>query len=128
MSKSLRVPECLGHILTAIERIERYTVEMDEVSFLGNELVQDAVLRNIEIVGEAANNIQRAAPEFAARHAEIPWQVMYTMRNRVSHGYAWVDLEIVWKTVEYDLPALYREISDLLATLAGTTEVDDETP
>ena len=77
MSKSLRVPECLGHILTAIERIERYTVEMDEVSFLGNELVQDAVLRNIEIVGEAANNIQRVAPKFcrAARGNSVAGHV-----------------------------------------------------
>ena len=107
---SLRVPDYLGHILEAIARIERYTTDMDETAFLNSELVQDAVIRNIEIIGEASNNIQRVAPEFAARHDNIPWLVMYTMRNRVSHGYAKVDLEIVWKTIQRDLPELYKQV------------------
>lgn len=113
MSKSLRVPDYLGHILQAIERIDRYTADMDEVGFLNSELVQDAVIRNIEIIGEASNNIQRVAPEFAALHDDIPWQVMYTMRNRVSHGYDKVDLEIVWKTIQCDLPTLYQQVQEV---------------
>lgn len=117
MSKALRVLDYLGHIIKAIERIERYTDDMDEVAFLGSELVQDAVIRNIEIIGEASNNIQRVAAEFAARHEDIPWLVMYTMRNRVSHGYDKVDLEIVWKTIHGDLPGLYAQIQGALATL-----------
>lgn len=117
MSKTLRVPDYLGHILQAIERIERYTADMDEVGFLNSELVQDAVIRNIEIIGEASNNIQRAGPEFAARHDDIPWLVMYTMRNRVSHGYDKVDLEIVWKTIHGDLPGLYQQVKDVLETI-----------
>ena len=116
MTKALRVPDYLGHILKAIERIDRYTGDMDEVTFLDNELVQDAVIRNIEIVGEAANNIQRVDADFAARHEDIPWLVMYTMRNRVSHGYDKVDLEIVWKTIQSDLPGLYGQIQDALAS------------
>ena len=110
MRKALRVPDYLSHILRAIERIERYTADMDEVGFLGSELVQDAVIRNIEIIGEASNNIQRVAPEFAAQHDDIPWLVMYTMRNRVAHGYDKVDLEIVWKTIHGDLPGLYQQV------------------
>ena len=117
MSKALRAADYLGHILQAIERIDRYTAEMDEASFLNSELVQDAVLRNIEIVGEAANNILRVAAEFAAAHADIPWQVMYTMRNRVSHGYEQVDLEIVWRTIQSDLPVLYRQVQAALSSL-----------
>lgn len=113
MNKALRVPDYLGHILQAIERIDRYTADMDEVGFLGSELVQDAVIRNIEIIGEASNNIQRVAPEFAAFHEDIPWQVMYTMRNRVSHGYDKVDLEIVWKTIQGDLPTLYQQVLEV---------------
>lgn len=117
MSKALRVGDYLGHILQAIERIERYTAGMDEAGFLNSELVQDAALRNIEIVGEAANNILRVAGDFAAAHADIPWQVMYTMRNRVSHGYEQVDLELVWRTIEGDLPALHRQVQTALAQL-----------
>lgn len=114
MSKPERVPEYLKHILRAIERINRYTTEMDELAFLDSELVQDAVIRNIEIIGEASNNIQRAAPEFAMLHADIPWQIMYTMRNRVSHAYDKVDHEIVWRTIQRDLPVLYRQVKALL--------------
>lgn len=117
MTKALRVPDYLGHILKAIERIDRYTADMGEVAFLNSELVQDAVIRNIEIVGEASNNIQRVAPEFAAQHDDIPWLVMYTMRNRVSHGYDKVDMEIVWKTVQSDLPGLYQLVQSALAGL-----------
>lgn len=113
MTKTLRVPDYLGHILQAIERIDRYTAEMDEVGFLNSELVQDAVIRNIEIIGEASNNIQRVDTEFAALHDDIPWQVMYTMRNRVSHGYDKVDLEIVWKTIQCDLPTLYQQVREV---------------
>ena len=110
MKKSLRVSDYLGHIVQAIERIKRYTADIDEAGFLASELVQDAVVRNIEIIGEAANSIQREAPAFATAHAGIPWQVMYAMRNRVSHGYHAVDLEVVWKTVRNDLPALRDQI------------------
>lgn len=108
MNKALRVPDYLGHILEAIERIEEYVSDMDELAFLSSKLVQDAVIRNIEIIGEASNNIQRVDPVFAAQHAEIPWQVMYAMRNRVTHGYDKVDFEMVWKTICNDLPDLYQ--------------------
>lgn len=108
MNKALRVPDYLGHILEAIERIEEYVSDMDEMAFLASKLVQDAVIRNIEIIGEASNNIQRVDPAFAAQHENIPWQVMYAMRNRVSHGYDKVDFEMVWKTICTDLPDLYK--------------------
>lgn len=119
MNLALRVPDFLGHILQAIERVVRYTKDMDEVDFLNSELVQDAVIRNIEIIGEAANNIQRVDPEFAAHHAHIPWLVMYTMRKRVSHGYHKVDLGIVWRTVQNDLPGLYERVQTLAEAHIG---------
>lgn len=64
MNKALRVPDYLGHILDAIERIEEYVSDIDEMAFLASKLVQDAVIRNIKIIGEASNNIQRVAPFF----------------------------------------------------------------
>jgi uncharacterized protein with HEPN domain len=107
MNKKLRVPDYLGHILQAIERIERHTSDVDVVGFLASELIQDAVIRNLEVIGEAANNIQTADAAFAKEQDEIPWQVMYAMRNRLSHGYDKIDYEMVWKTVCNDLPELY---------------------
>lgn len=124
MTKATRVPDYLGHILKAIERIGRYTADMDEATFVASELVQDAVIRNIEVMGEAANNIQRMAPEFAAQHADIPWLVMYTMRNRVSHGYDKVDLEIVWKTIERDLPDLAARVQKAQASVSSIQNGD----
>lgn len=111
----LRIPEYLGHILQAIRRINRYTAGMDETAFLADELVQDAVIRNIEIIGEAARNVARHHPEFATEHADVPWEDIYLMRNRVSHGYFSVDLEIVWKTVRRDVPKLEQQIAPLQA-------------
>lgn len=109
-----RVVAYLEHIARAIHRIMRYTSEISEISFLENEMLQDAVIRNIEIIGEAARNIQRHTPDFAALHSEIPWEVIYAMRNRVAHGYFKVDLEIVWKTTQRDLPMLAADIDRLL--------------
>jgi uncharacterized protein with HEPN domain len=104
--EQLRITDYLGHILEAIARIAEYTEDIDEVAFLDSKMIQDAVLRNIEIIGEAARNIERTAPDFAARHSEVPWSIIYTMRNRIAHGYFKVDLEIVWRTIQRDLPEL----------------------
>ena len=106
MNKALRVPDYLEHILQAIERIERYTGQVDEAQFSASEMIQDAVIRNFEVIGEAANKIQRADAPFTKTHGEIPWQVMYTMRNRLTHGYDQIDLAIVWQSIRNDLPAL----------------------
>ena len=67
-----RLPDYMGHILEAIERIERYTEDLDEVAFLQNEMAQDAVIRNFEIIGEACRNIELHHAGFAADHSEVP--------------------------------------------------------
>lgn len=72
MKKALRVSDYLEHIVEAIYRVLRYTEGLDEQSFLANEMVQDAVVRNIEIVGEAAKNIQRVDVSFATAPARFP--------------------------------------------------------
>ena len=90
-----RVRDYLDHIVQAIERIKRYVAAEDRDGFLQDEKTQDAVIRNIEIIGEAARNVERVAPEYAAAHPEIPWAVIYGMRNRISHGYFEVDLDLV---------------------------------
>lgn len=109
-----RLPDYLGHIDAAIDRIQRYSLGLDEAGFLGSEIVQDAVIRNFEVIGEACRNIERHCTEFAAAHPELPLAVAYEMRNALAHGYFNVDLRIVWKTVHADLPqlqALVRALS-----------------
>jgi len=116
MSKAdiLRIPDYLGHIVEAIERIHRYVEDMSEVDFLDDEKTQDAVVRNFEIIGEAAHNIELYHQAFSTAHPEVPWTVMYTMRNRISHGYFKVDFELVWKTIHEDLPDLHSQVRKLI--------------
>ena len=90
-----RLPDYLDHILEAIQRIRTYTEDMVETAFLESTLVQDGVIRNIEVIGEAAKNVEQRYPEFSAKHPEVPWALVYAMRNRVAHGYFKIDLEIV---------------------------------
>lgn len=115
--RSLRASDFLEHILTAIERIERYTLEKDIAAFVQNEQLQDAVIRNIEILGEAANNIKKIDPKLTNDHPEVPWLVMVAMRNRVSHAYFSIDLEIVWATIRNDLPVIKKKIQALMKRL-----------
>lgn len=112
--------EYLEHIQQATERIQRYILGLDHAEFLTHEEKQDAVIRNLEIIGEAAGNIQRHFPEFATSHPQLPLKAAYGMRNALSHGYFKVDLDAVWKTVEKDLPVLAVQIRDALDSLGGT--------
>ncbi|MDF3054493.1 MAG: hypothetical protein K0Q74_400 [Gammaproteobacteria bacterium] len=64
----------------------------------------------MEILGEAAKNLTRYHANFIAQYPEVPWEEMYWMRNRISHGYFTVDLEIIWQTLEKELPILQKQI------------------
>lgn len=113
MSTPPRLTDYVGHMLDAIARISRYTDNFTRASFLADPKTQDAVIRNLEIVGEAARNIEKRYPGFAAEHAEVPWTVAYEMRNVLAHGYFQVDLDVVWSTLERDLPELERQLRAL---------------
>lgn len=92
---------------------------MTEVKFAEDELTQDAVIRNLEVIGEASNNIQKRFPDFAAAHPELPLASAYQMRNAVAHGYFSVDLEIVWKTIQGDLATLSERVREQVLMLAN---------
>jgi uncharacterized protein with HEPN domain len=109
-----RLADYLTHILQAIERIQRYTDDMDEAGFLQNEMAQDAVIRNFEVLGEACRNIERNHPDFVAAHRDLPFAFAYEMRNALAHGYFKVDLSIVWMTIESDLPRLQQQVRALM--------------
>jgi uncharacterized protein with HEPN domain len=94
--------ERLADVLAAIDRIRRY-VQDDRTRFDTDELLQSAVLHWIEIIGEAARGV---GDKVRTAHPEVPWRVITDMRNRVSHGYFDIDLDVVWNTVTRDLPKL----------------------
>ncbi len=109
-----RLINYLKHILEAILKIDRYIEDLTEIAFLENELIQDAVIRNIEIVGEASRNIEKHYPEFCHKNSHIPFASAYQMRNAIAHGYFKVDYEIVWNTIENYLPELYQQVQAAL--------------
>ena len=97
-------------ILDAIDRIASYVAGMDYEHFLTDRKTQDAVTRNIEIIGEAA----RALPEdFKERHADVPWSEIVAMRNVIVHQYFGILPEVVWDVVKNELPVLRSQIAGL---------------
>ena len=87
---------------------------MGEVAFLQNEFVQDAVIRNLEVIGEASHNIETHFTDFASKHAGLPLGPAYQMRNAVAHGYFKVDMQIVWNTIQRDLSDLHHQVNAIL--------------
>lgn len=118
MSRSdpLRVRDYLEHIAQAVARIGTYTAGMDQPAYLADAKTQDAVIRNLEVIGEACNNVAKHHPKFAANNSAVPWGFAYEMRNALSHGYFKVDHAIVWQTIQADLPALASAIQAILGS------------
>jgi uncharacterized protein with HEPN domain len=95
------------HILGVIERIESYTEGVGEIDFMKNFLVQDAVMPNLEIIGEASKKI---SPKIRTEHPEIPWKKITGMRDKLIHDYFGIDLISVWSVVGNDLKELKRHL------------------
>jgi uncharacterized protein with HEPN domain len=113
-----RVEDYLEHILEAIARAMSYVEPMPTLeAFEKNPQAQDAVIRNIEIIGEAARNIEKQSPHFVKAHPGIPWSAMQGIRHKVIHHYFDVELPVVWSTVKDDLPKLKQQVNALLADL-----------
>jgi len=104
----------LHHILDAIARIETYIQGIDEQAFKKQTLIQDGVIRQIEIIGEA---VKRLSPSFTASHDNIPWQDIARMRDKLIHDYFGVDVEKVWLTAKEDIPPLKVEVEQFLSSL-----------
>ena len=93
----------LEDILEASGKILRFCEGLDDGGFLADEMVQDAVLRNPEIIGEA---MKRLPEPWKTREANIPWRNIAGFRDVIAHAYFGVDLELVWSVVQEELPAL----------------------
>jgi len=100
----------IDDIQESIEKIEEYTEGITLEEFLKNTQIQDAVLRRLEIIGEAVRNLP---DDFKKKHSGIPWNMISGMRNIVAHEYFGVNVKRVWKTIEKDIPELKNKIKNL---------------
>jgi len=114
MSKAIDPRPFLEDILDSIGYVESYTSGMSLQEFMKNSMVQDAVVRRIEIIGEAVGKL----PDYLKdNHPGIPWQDVKDMRNKLIHDYGHVDLELVWAVVQKELPALKANILEITNSL-----------
>jgi uncharacterized protein with HEPN domain len=106
----------LKDILDALEKIENFTIGQDFESFVKDDKTTFAVIRALEIIGEAARKIPKS---IRTRYANIPWQDMAGMRDKLIHDYFGVDLQVVWKTLQTDLPPLKGIIEEIIQAETG---------
>ena len=112
MSKNRRERDFLLDIEDAINRILEYTAGMIWDEFLSDYKTQDAVIRNLEVIGEATKNL---SDEFQDQHPGIPWRDMAGTRDRLTHHYFGINHEIVWQIVQQDLPDLKSQIAQIIS-------------
>ena len=101
----------LIHISECIERIENYLSDTDIQGFIESDLLQDAVIRNLQVLSESTQKISDATKE---SQPEVPWNKIAGFRNILVHGYLGIDSEKVWEIIVQDLPQLKQAIKDML--------------
>ena len=106
-----RVWRCyLRDMIEAADKVLSYTEGLDRAAFVERGLVYDATIRNLELIGEAAN---RLPDEVRQRRSEIPWRDIIGLRNRLAHGYFGVDDDLLWGVVENEIPVLITALRAL---------------
>ena len=98
-------------MLEAARKIELFIAGLDHVAFLGDEKTIDAVVRNLEVLGEAARQLP---DDFTSRHSNIQWFQISGLRNRIVHDYFGLDLNIIWQIIHHDLPQLKAQLEKLV--------------
>lgn len=106
----------LNDILFAIQKINQYTLNLDYDSFCQNPMAVDAVIRNFEIIGEAANKVPKDIQE---RFVRVEWKEIIGMRNILIHDYFEIDLEAVWDTIKQNIPELKKHIEDAVTEMGS---------
>src|SRR3972149_566223 len=105
------------HIIDAVSDIKRFMEGLTKEEFFENKEKQYAVLRALEIIGEATKNLSK---EMKAKHSEIQWKDIAGMRDKLIHEYFGVNLNLVWETVKKNIPELEKKISEMLRTTSET--------
>ena len=100
----------IGDIREAIEKIERYTANLTHDLFIDDEKTIDAVVRNLEIIGEAANRLPDGLKK---RNPDIEWVKIVGLRNRIVHGYFGIDREIIWQILKNDIPVFKSALKQI---------------
>lgn len=100
----------IEHILDCIRKINEFSQGLSLKQFKSNELVQDAIIRNIEIIGEASKKISSDTKQ---AYNNIPWREISGMRDKLIHDYLGVDVSVVWNTIKEDIPTLEKLISEI---------------
>jgi len=111
--------EFISDIKEATERIKKYTTDMSYETFLQDIKTQDAVIRNIEIIGEAAKNL---SSDFRKKHRHVDWKKIAGMRDKIIHYYFGVKWDIVWAVIKDKIPALSEQINNILNELTNSDE------
>ena len=112
MRETLRDRERLEHINAAIDRIIRYTSDKSYEDLVSDDMMYYAVVKNIEIIGEAANMLTQ---QFQQLHPETPWKMVKGMRNYIVHEYFQIDDIVVWDVVKNNLPELRKQVARYIA-------------
>ena len=113
----------LRHIMDAFLQIEHYTDGITYEVFLSKRLVQDGVIRQLEIMGEAARNI---SDDLQIENPAIPWCQMISLRNRIIHAYFNVNFQIIWEIIQVDIPEIKQEIKLILESEYQNSEPDNQ--
>lgn len=103
----------LAHILESINLIEEYSTNMTQAKFQKNRSMQDAIIRRLEIIGEAVKNLPTP---FKSRYPDIPWKQIAGMRDILIHEYFDVDLLLTWKVVKHEIPLIKKKLSAILSS------------
>ena len=100
----------IEHILDCIRKINKFSEGLSLKEFKTNEMVQDAIIRNIEIIGEASKKVSKDTKQ---TYYKIPWKEIAAMRDKLIHDYLGVDITVVWKTIHQDIAILEKLISEI---------------
>ena len=119
--KSREFIDYLRDIIDAVEKIEKFTEGMDSERFYADDKTAYAVIRALEIIGEATKKVPQNIKE---RYPQVAWREMAGIRDKLIHDYFGVNLEVIWKTVQEDLPTLKPRILQILQENAEETEGD----